>query len=149
MAKESLQCDLAFIKSHLSFLPPSITQLETGGLSLVESIGIVEDVKTKINNLPDSKGKIFKKKLEQVLQKNSTFKTLQDVANIHAGKSNSMVPGWSPEEIAELKYCPVTSVDVERTFSTFKHTFNDHRHSFTESNLEKIVVSNCFYARKQ
>ncbi len=149
MEKESLKCDLAFIKCHLSFLPHSITRLETAGLSLLEAIGIIEDVKKRLDDLPDTKGKVFKEKMEQVLEKNSTFKTFQEVAKVYSGETSSMLSGWSPEEIAELKYCRMTSVDVERSFSAFKHVFNDRRHSFKESNLEKVVVSNCFYNRKQ
>ena len=50
-------------------------------------------------------------------------------------------------EQTDLKYCQVTSVEVERSFSVYKHIFRDRRHSFKDENLEKVVVSNCFYGR--
>ena len=147
MEKESIMSDLAFIKCYFSFLPGAITRLEEAGLSLVDSLAIVNEVREKFNSVPLPRGKIFKEKLDQVLKKNSLFKTFEDVAKILAGKANCVPSGWTPEEIAELKFCPVTSVDVERSFSVYKHMFNSRRHSFTEENLEKIIVSNCFYAR--
>lgn len=150
MEKESLRTDLAYIKCHLSFLPPSIKMLEESGLSLVDSTAIVSKVKEKIEDLPGAKGKLFKDKMDQVLKKNSNFKIFQDVAKVQAGESDSACPsGWTPDDISELKFCPITSVDVERSFSIYKHIFNSRRHKLTEENLEKIVVANCFYAREQ
>ena len=63
------------------------------------------------------------------------------MANVHTGKSSSMLSCQSPEEIAQLKYCPLTSVNVECSFSTYKHILNDKRQSFKGSNLEKVAVS--------
>ena len=57
--------------------------------------------------------------------------------------------GWPPDEVAELKYCPLTSVDMGRSFNVYKHTFSDHRHKFKEENLEKIIITNYHYAREQ
>ena len=149
MRKESVRDDLAFIKCHLSFLPVAITRLEQAGLSLCDSLALLEDVKAKINSIPSNKGKIFKDKMEQVLKKNSNLEILQDVAKIQSGMPGPKASGWAPDEVAELKYCPLTSVDVERSFSVYKHIFSDRRHKFKEENLEKIVITNCYYSREQ
>ncbi len=149
LEKASLKSDLAFIKCQLAFLPQAITRLETSGLTLIESVSIVNEVMEKIDKLPEPKGRIFKEKMTAVLKKNSVFKTLQDVAKVQGGNMGSMPSEWTPSDIAELKYCPITSVDVERSFSVFKHVFTDRKHNFTEQNLEKTIVSNCFYARKR
>jgi len=58
--------------------------------------------------IPGPKSKIFMDQLEQILRKNGILDTLQDVARIQSGDSVSMPLGWCPEEVAELKFCPVT-----------------------------------------
>ncbi len=121
----------------------------TSGLALTDSITFLDEVKEKINCIPAPRGRILKDKIEQVLKKNSNLKTLQDVAKVQSGISGFMTAGWSSEEVAEHKFCPFTAVDVELSFSIHKHIFNDRSHLLKEENLEKIVVSNCFYARGQ
>ncbi|KAF2900121.1 hypothetical protein ILUMI_06065 [Ignelater luminosus] len=37
---------------------------------------------------------------------------------------------------------PLTSVEVERLFSTFKNVLDDRRHSFVDTNLEMYVIVN-------
>ena len=149
MHKESLLSNLAFIKCHLAFLPGAIKRLEESGLVLAEAISVLDKVKEKINKLPGDKGKVFKDKMDQVLRKNSNLKILQEVARVQSGEACPKPASWSPAEIGELVYCPITSVYVEHTFSMFKHIFNNCRHFFPEENLQKTVVCNCFYARKQ
>uniref|UniRef100_A0A8D8LAV1 HAT C-terminal dimerisation domain-containing protein n=1 Tax=Cacopsylla melanoneura TaxID=428564 RepID=A0A8D8LAV1_9HEMI len=41
---------------------------------------------------------------------------------------------------SKFKYCPMTSVDVERSFSSYKYILEDRRHRFTMENLGKIMV---------
>jgi hypothetical protein len=145
----SLKADLTFIKANLSFLPKAICQLEEAGLPLTNAVNIVKEVKTKIECIPGQKGQIFKDKLSSVLQKNAGFQTLIEVSNALAGEDFNLPSKWDPSDIADLKYCPVASVDVERSFSMFKHIFSDRRHSFTEENLTKTVIVNSYHARKQ
>ncbi len=133
--KESVKSDLAFIKCHLSFLPEAITHLEESGLAITDSLAILDSIKEKINSIPATKDK-----MEQVLRNNRNLEILQNVAKVQSGVADSMAVGWSPDEVAELKFCPVTSVNVERCFSTYKHILSDCRHSILEENLEKIVV---------
>ena len=42
---------------------------------------------------------------------------------------------FSPTDIEFFKYAPITSVDVERSFSIFKNLLADNRRSFTFENL--------------
>ena len=48
----------------------------------------------------------------------------------------------SPEMVHLFKYAPLTSVDVERSFSCLKNVFRDRRHNFKETNLEKYIIVN-------
>lgn len=50
-------------------------------------------------------------------------------------------------DIANLKFAPTANVDVERSFSVYKNVLTDRRQRLTEENLNKIMVTNCFYNR--
>ena len=65
---------------------------------------------------------------------------LSKVAKIHNGDSSSEV-NIEPHLISALKYAPITSVDVERSFSTYKQIFSDRRRNFLIENLEKHSYS--------
>ena len=150
MHQELCAAILAFIKSHLAVLPKSIERLEKSGLELSEALCILDDTHEKILAMPEPRGAIFNQKMGLALEKNKALKTLHDIKKVLDGEESAILPsGWSTADTTELKFCPVASVDAERSFSIYKHLFSDRRQSFTEENLEKLVVSNCFYARKQ
>ena len=47
-----------------------------------------------------------------------------------------------PEKIAAYKFAPITSIDVERSFSTYKRILDDHRLNLLEINIEMIIIVN-------
>jgi hypothetical protein len=49
----------------------------------------------------------------------------------------------APEKIPLLNYAPVTSCDVESSFSDCKHILSDKRCSVTPENMEKILILYC------
>ena len=85
--------------------------------------------------------------MAQILKKNGALEILNKVADVLEGGHTSLPPGVSPSNAAALKYCPIASVDVERSFSQFKNVFSDRRRNFSEENLAKTVIANFFYAR--
>lgn len=46
----------------------------------------------------------------------------------------------SPAEIEAFKFAPITSCDIERTFSTYKRVLEDNRRSFIFESLMKHVI---------
>jgi len=86
-------------------------------------------------------GLIVQHKMTSILEKNPGITRLTEVAKILAGEPSDLV--MAPDMIAALKYAPMTSCDVERTFSVYKNIFTDRRCSFTEENLEMYVICNC------
>ena len=48
-----------------------------------------------------------------------------------------------PNVLAQMKFSPITSCDVERSFSDYKSILTDKRTSFTPENLEMHVI--CYY----
>ena len=150
LKKPSVKADLSYIESHLGFMATSITQLEEAGLPLTESLAIVEKARKKINSIPGQKGKIFKEKIDQVLKKNGGLEVLKQVGKVLEGDEACELPAvLSASQAASLKFCPISSCDVERSFSQFKNLLSDRRHSFTEGNLAKVAIVNYFYARNE
>ncbi len=148
MDVESVGADLAFTKTYLEFLPSSIKQLEEAGLPLTQALAILEGVKVKVSTIPGTKGKVFQDKLKNVLEKNPGLSVMQQAGQVLAGEGNSLPQGFGPFEVARLKYAPVVSVDVERSFSMHKSVLTEQRTRFTEENLEKTCVVQYYYAMK-
>ena len=64
------------------------------------------------------------------------------------GHNHDNLPaGMEPNDVAELKYAPIASIDAERSFSLFKHIFSDRRHAFTEENLSGAVIASFYYSQ--
>ena len=82
MQKPSLKGDLAFIQSHLGFLPAAIEQLEEAGLPLNCSLEIVSNAEIRINSIPGPRGDTFKTKLAQVLKKNVGLQVLKKANSV-------------------------------------------------------------------
>ena len=47
-----------------------------------------------------------------------------------------------PGIMAAYKFAPMTSVDIERSFSIYKNILQDKRTNFTPENLEKYIICN-------
>ena len=140
MGKKGLQNDLAFILSNYGSIPGAINSLESRDLTLVNSINIVNSVIEGICEVSGSKGHIIKKKCENVFLKNEDFETVKDLAAILSGDFRAKSVNYDASEIASFKYAPVTSVDVERSFSQLKYLLNDRRQSLTFDNLKKYLI---------
>ena len=84
--------------------------MEEEGLTLQQSMGLLDEAKEKIDNLKGSTEKEakwverLKAKFESVVTKNPDIEVIRDViSSSHNGENL-------------LKYCPLTSVDCERSF---------------------------------
>jgi hypothetical protein len=108
--------------SEFTFLTDSITKLESQGLRLKEQLEILYDVKSKLKEKP-------LEKLENSLRKNPDFLKFTNPNNDHDFKM-------------QIKYAPLVSVDVERSFSTYKSILTDRRHNLTEENIEHFNIIN-------
>jgi hypothetical protein len=79
---------------------------------------------------------------DDVLLKNPGFETMRKIGAFLNGNldENLDIPA---NILYRFKYAPVTSVDVERSFSTYKNILSDRRTSFTPENLEYYMISHC------
>jgi hypothetical protein len=138
-----LKQNLAFIKTNYGFISQVITSLEKQQVPLTKSVATIEHFKHSICAVPGPIGQIVKNKLESVLIKNEGFKKLNEISAVLSGE---IVDEFELDVAiaANFKYAPITSVDVERSFSVFKNILTDRRHNFKMDNLEHHLVINCF-----
>lgn len=122
--KQELQDEL-FIVHGYSFLTTAITRLEEQCLEKDSQWTVLMDVKKALEG-------IGKQKLEQSLAKNP------DVEDVATNKDLNYR--------LLTKYAPLVSVDVERSFSTYKYLLSDRRCSLSEKNIEilNIICFNSF-----
>jgi len=144
MVKKSLQNDLAFIFSNYSDICSKIEKLESRDLILVESVNIVTTAIKEICSVSSSsKGNIIKQKCELVFSTNLDFEVIKKLATVISGSGSAEDLTYDAMEIACFKYAPVTSVDVERSFSQLKYLLSNRRQSLTIDNLKKYLIISC------
>lgn len=137
--------NLLYIKSNYSFVSSSIRKLETQGMSLSESVEIVDEFDMLCKKVKGTIGNSIYDKFNKVINKNAGYLKLKKVRKILEGETvNDFDFNISLECIAKLKNAPITSVDVERSFSISKHMYSDRRHNFLLHNFEKHLIINCF-----
>ena len=96
-------------------LADSLKKLQTQGLSMFEQLKIISDLQRELD--PDASAR-----LESSLKKNPDFKK---IVNNDLNFNQKLC----------LQFSTLTSVDVERSFSSFKTILCDNRCKFSEKNL--------------
>jgi hypothetical protein len=142
----SLETDLVYIHTNFGYLPDTIEKLENQGLPLATSIEIVRNISEKLNSVSGNTGMLINEKFKNVLAKNKGFEFIQQISNILIDEK-TVIEGL-PEELSiqdfiYFKYAPITSVDVERSFSIYKNLLSSNRRSFEFENLKKSFIVQC------
>lgn len=143
-----LPSDLAFIAGELGFLPVFLKKIETAGLGLAEVFSFLHMAEVKINSIEGNIGTKLREKFSSVLKRNPDIDVLRAANDALQGsdeKKSYFPSGMEPIDVANLKFAPVSNVDVERSFSVFKNVLGDRRLCLTEENINKIMVTHCFY----
>jgi len=146
MAEPNLGPNLTFIQSNFRCLPVNITKLESSGLTLFESINVVNNTRETLKMANGKVGKEIYDKFQNVIEKNAGFKTLVQISKIHSGEVDTMEgieQDLKVEDLAFFKYAPITSVDVERSFSRYKNLLSVNRRSYKFDQIKKTIVSQC------
>lgn len=139
--EKNLQAKLVFIRTYFSKLPAAITRLEEKGMPLTSALQVFETAITE--EVPGEIGKSLRHKIERIEARNPGLTFLRDVNRVLLGESEKQFSSYSASDIASLRYCPVTSCDVERSFSSYKNILSDRRKNFLPENLEKYLVVYC------
>lgn len=145
--KPNLENNLAYIKSNFSVLSVAIDKLQGKCLSLATSLNIIENIEETFKTLNGEHGKPINLKLKNVFEKNKGLSKLKQISNILDGEENKNIGELLGEltcnDIVYFKYAPIVSVDVERSFSTYKTLLADNRRKFKFENLAKHLIIQC------
>lgn len=147
LVKEHVQNNLVYITSNFKVLSESILKLQTKNMPLAESLSIVDNVQTQLKSVQgEPAGKKVYEKMENVLSKNIGLKTLKQISSTLSGSISTM--DGLPEDLTTndlifYKYAPITSVDVERSFSAYKNLLSHNRRSFKLENIKKHLIIQC------
>lgn len=140
----TIKKNIAVICTNFSHIPESIKKLETHGLALNESIQTMNKIRYLNSTLPSTLPHKLKEKFENILNNNPGFEHLCQIDSFINGPTEVLPENISANIAPKFKFCPVTSVDVERSFSTYKNILNDRRHNLTTEHLEQYLIVNVY-----
>ena len=147
IAKEILEDDVtrnnvSYISTYFEKIPTAISSLEKNNLELSASLKIFDDISNSLCNLPGTYSSEIKKKFDHVRQNNADLKEIEKLASIFKGEQNVSI-NLTPSQIMSYRYAPLTSTEVERSFSAYKNFLTDRRHNFKFENIKKFMVIQC------
>lgn len=146
---ESVKTDLTYIKTNFFILVKNIKKLESSNLSLFDATKIVDETILNMEMVSGNNGRIIKEKVSDLIHKNGGFQILKQISDVLSGKKESFLPpNFTPMMSTCMKYAPITSVDVERSFSTYKMILTEKRTNMTPQNMEMYIVINCYENKK-
>ncbi|KAL3068683.1 hypothetical protein niasHT_032099 [Heterodera trifolii] len=139
--------DLAYIHSNFGQLATAITKLETQGMTIFDAMDVFAGVHNQMDNVYGEKANEIRKKFADIVAKNHGIEKVSQFCQILSGKNTeSDVP---PNLIPFYKFAPLTSCDVERSFSVYKSILADNRSSIPiQIPSNKMVEANLKNARK-
>ena len=82
-----------------------------------------------------------REKLFNVLKKNLGYEFFNAVHKYLNAEDVNLPEKIPSSFVGAFKYCPVTSMDVKRSFSAYKLT--DKRHKRSPEHMEKLIVVYC------
>jgi len=110
---------------------------------LVEQLNLIQKVDDSLKSATGKAADSVYEKFSYVIEKNSGFKTISAICSILNGETDSVGIDFTPVQVSGLKYAPITSCDVERSFSRYKAVMRDNRQSFKPENISMYMVSHC------
>lgn len=108
--------------SMYEFLAIGITKIQDPNLTSETQVTLVEDIRIKLTGE-------YLEKLDESLRKNKDYKGFNSLSQSQTVLNNQ-------------RYAPLTSVDVERSFSKSKSILKPNRESFTFEHLSKYTIVN-------
>ena len=141
--KDSVRANLVCISAHFMGLPSVIEKLECRCQPLEESLHTIKNFQQDLQLSTAPIAQACSEKLLSVLKKNPAYEDLCAISDIIRGSRVDMIEGLSAAEVLSFKYSPITSCDVERSFSKLKQVLSDKRRSLTMKHLTWILVTLC------
>ncbi|KAL4083671.1 hypothetical protein QTP88_028987 [Uroleucon formosanum] len=111
-------------------------------------IAIIQDISSKFSQLTGTAGCDINKKLQTVLNKNKGFQIVCNISKILTGEEENVgdldiAEDLTSSDMAYFKFAPITSADVERSFSLYKNILAPNRRTFKFENLKKSLIVQC------
>lgn len=117
---KKLETDLINLSKYTP-IAEIITKLEAKDLTKDEQFGLLEQVKNIV------KGTVYEQKFNSSLDKNPDLISFFDTSNSLTDREKRI-------------FCPITSCEVERSFSVYKSILSDRRRNFLPSNLAMTMI---------
>lgn len=128
--KENLKNDLIYIKDNYCIIQHSLKELQKHNLSLTESLLLFDEVRVAISACNSES---IKNKMEYVMERNPDLDTIREYSEaIEKNEASHLIPFY--------KFAPLSSCDVERSFSTYKWILDVKRNRLKPENIEKLMV---------
>ena len=132
--------ELLLIGTYMEFILKYIIHLQQQDLSLNNSIKYLKEIKVKLTEIPGEFGAVILNSFNEKLNKNTGLKELIKIENILRGGNEEMSISYTQDELRKLRFAPITSNDVERSFFLYKDLLTDKRRSLKEETLEYLLV---------
>lgn len=142
--KPNLRQNIFFITENCTVLVESTQHMQNSNLLLTESLDVIKTVTAKLSKIClHEKGKDIYRKHILVLMKNKGLRTMEKIAALNDNKEICLNETTEKMDLWPfLKYAPITSVEVERSFSILKWIFSSTRCNLTPRNIEQILIIN-------
>ena len=120
--------DLTYIQHTFSCIIKTLKSLQNSHLSLSVSFEIINSTVEQLNRDRGEVADAVRAKVDTVLSKNTGYEELRKVVAVMSGDSTEKINlDLSPVVIVKLNYAPVTSSEVECSFSQYKSILRDTR----------------------
>jgi hypothetical protein len=116
--------DLAYINANFSILPAAIKRLEAQGLAMADALDILAEVKEALDGARGEIGEKMRQKFVKVRDRNPGLGQLIDIAKVLNGQQAEIE--MAPNMVTAMKFAPLQSCDVERSFSVYKNILADN-----------------------
>ena len=103
---------------------------------------IVEETVHQLESVPGEVGSAVREKCKRVMSANTGLIEIKQICEVMKGDTTHFV-NISPPTLPCFKYAPITSVDVERSFSVLKNILSDRRQCLTQEHLQQYLVVMC------
>jgi hypothetical protein len=136
---------IVLITTNYGALCDSIKALEKRGLDIRTAMNIYDGTVNAVTSVQGAKARGIAQKALDVTSKNEGLAQMHEAARvIFDGEAldarDSKLMRYTPEELACLKFSPLTSCDVERSFSMLQDVYRDNRACFTTGHSSKHML---------
>jgi len=145
MGLPKLKRELALIKQKYECLSVALTAIQKQGLPLSEGLEIFFNIGIGLEKTHSQNASVCQK-FQEITQKNKGLHILSDISkSLNDSKAEvcEFVQSLSPKELSAYAFAPITSCDVERSFSSYNVVLSDNRQSFTFESLKQHVIIKC------